>query len=211
MMMMECLIRYVEKGECSLAIQCFGKGITIHPTDYRFHYHLGLVYELLHNLSSSIVHYKKACSLRQFILLIYHHSPYDPHLRVALGDVFLAMGDKQAAIDSYLVAESLNEREGEADRKLGQLYEDQGDGDSETKAAYYYRRYLKKRKDCICDEESYYPALFLCRYYKNRGEMNLFYRMCQMLVVANSEVRVEYMHEVQNVQKEARKMMDDVM
>lgn len=90
----------------------------------------------------------------------------------------------------------MNEREGEADRKLGQLYEDQGNEESQTKAAYFYRRYLKKRKDNVCDEESYYPALFLCRYYKERGEMDLFHRMCQMLVVANSEVRVKYVNKV---------------
>lgn len=115
-------------------------------------------------------------------------SPYDPHIRVALGEAYLAQGEKQSAIDSFLAAESFNETEGVSSRRLGQLYEEQGDEEGILKSAYFYRRYLKKNKDIVCNDDSYYPALYLCKFYKKKGDLAHFRKMCSMLVTANDEV-----------------------
>lgn len=184
------IIRYIELAKPSLAIKCFSRGIEIHPHDYRFYYHIAFVYEILHNPTTSIYYYKQACSLRYFLVLSYlNHSPYDPHMRVALGEAYYAAGEIQAAVDSFLVAESLNEEEGLASRRLGQIYEKQEDEESQMKSAYFYRRYLKKKKDLVCDDDSYYPAIFLCKYYKEKGDIDNLRKICSLLVTANDEVK----------------------
>lgn len=109
-------------------------------------------------------------------------------MRVALGEAFMAAGQRQAAIDCFITAESLNETEGVASRRLGALYEEDHSDEGDVRSAYFYRRFLKKKKDVVCDDDSYAPALFLCKYYKKLGDVENFKKICSLLLVANDEV-----------------------
>ena len=136
--------------------------------------------------------------------------PYDPHMRVALGEAFLTAGQRQAAIDCFLTAESLNETEGVASRRLGALYEEEHSEEGDVRSAYFYRRFLKKKNDVVCDDDSYDPALFLCKYYKKLGDMENFKKICSLLLVANDEVGMIWVSKIKGVQKEARQMLASV-
>lgn len=138
---------YLETGQTTLAFQSFQQALHFDETDSTCHYHMGLLYELLQSPSNSLEEYQRACELR----------PYDPHLRVAMGEVYLAMNDVDKAEQCYLLAESLGDQEGICSRRLGDLYSTK----DELKSAYYYKRYLKKKKNVICDEESYRCAIAL--------------------------------------------------
>ena len=111
-------------------------------------------------------------------------------MRVALGEAFLKAGQRQAALDCFLLAESLNEEEGVSSRRLGELYESENTEEGLVKSAYFYRRYLKKKKDVVCDDDSYLPAIFLCKFYRKRGDIENFKKMCSVLIVANDEVEI---------------------
>ena len=109
-------------------------------------------------------------------------------MRVALGDAYLSIHNKPAAIDCFLVAEGLNEVEGLSSRRLGQLFEEEGEFHNPTKSAYFYRRFLKKKKDMICDDDTFHPAFYLCNYYKQQGDVVNFHAIIKLLLVSNDEV-----------------------
>lgn len=178
---------YLETGQTTLAFQSFQQALHFDETDSTCHYHMGLLYELLQSPSNSLEEYQRACELR----------PYDPHLRVAMGEVYLAMNDVDKAEQCYLLAESLGDQEGICSRRLGDLYSTK----DELKSAYYYKRYLKKKKNVICDEESYRCAIALCNYYKQRKQFDEMKVMCELLLSANDE----------GAQREARKLMDCIL
>lgn len=175
---------YLETGQTTLAFQSFQQALHFDDADSTCHYHMGLLYELLQSPNNSLEEYQRACELR----------PYDPHLRVAMGEVYLSMNDLKKAEECYLLAESLGDEEGICSRRLGDLYVSR----DELKSAYYYKRFLKKKKNVICDEESYRCAIALCHYYKQRQQLEEMKSICELLLSANDE----------GAQREARKLMD---
>ena len=114
--------------------------------------------------------------------------PYNPQMRVALGEGYLACGEAEKAMECYLVAESLGEEEGLSSRRLGKLYAERG---HEVEAAYFNRRCLMKKHFVICDNDSYEPAVALCQYYKKTGNMERLREIGSMLLAANDEVGEE--------------------
>lgn len=84
-----------------------------------------------------------------------------------------------------MLAETLGDTEGGSSRRLGQLYRKMGDLE---KAAYFDRRYLQKKKFVISDDDTYLPAIALCKYYKERKQFREFRRICDALLAANDEV-----------------------
>ena len=113
--------------------------------------------------------------------------PYNPQMRVALGEGYLACGEKEKAMECYLVAESLGEEEGLSSRRLGKLYAEKG---REGEAAYFNRRCLMKKKFVICDNDSYEPAVALCQYYKKQGDAERLREIGSILLTANDEVNM---------------------
>ena len=111
--------------------------------------------------------------------------PYDAQLRSAMGEAALACDDMQCAVECFLLAETLGDVEGGSSRRLGQLYRKMGDVE---KAAYFDRRYLQKKKFVISDDDTYLPAIALCKYYKEKWLFRDFRRICDALLAANDEV-----------------------
>ena len=109
-----------------------------------------------------------------------------------------------------MIAESLNETEGVSSRRLGELFESENTEEGLVKSAYFYRRYLKKKGDVVCDDDSYIPALFLCKFYKQQGDIENFKKICSILIVANDEVRNSIQHDSKGVQKEARSLLESI-
>ena len=170
--------RFIETGRSSQAILALSNSVRSNPRDFQSYYHLALLHELMHVPSLARTFYQKAIRIR----------PYDPQLRTALGEASLERNDIQGAMECFLVAESMGDVSGGCSRRLGQLYEREG---NEEKAAYFYRRYLMKRHFVICDDDSYLPAISLCRYYKKKGKLDLFRKMCNILLSANEEVGLD--------------------
>lgn len=175
---------FFETGKKTEAFQAFQQALRNNETDVSCHYHMGLLYELLQTPSSSIVEYKLACEYR----------PYDPHIRVAMGEAYRSMGELLKARECYLAAESLEDREGTCSYRLGDLYAET----DEKRSMYFYRRYLVKKEFRICEGETYRCALILCRYYKKQGQLADLKELCEHLLLANDE----------GIKREARELLD---
>ena len=65
------------------------------------------------------------------------------------------------------------------------------------KSAYFYNRFLKKRKMKVCDADTYHCALALCQYYKKEGKKDELIQMCNLLLTSTDE----------GAQREARSML----
>ena len=174
---------FFETGKKTEAFQAFQQALRNNETDVSCHYHMGLLYELLQTPSSSIMEYKLACSYR----------PYDPHLRVAMGEAYRSMGELLKARECYLVAESLGDQEGTCSYRLGDLFAES----DEKRSVYFYRRYLVKKEFRICGGETYRCALILCHYYKRTGQLEDLKELCQYLLLANDE----------GIKREARELL----
>ena len=103
-----------------------------------------------------------------------------------MGEAALACDDMQCAVECFLLAETLGDSEGGSSRRLGQLYQKAGEME---KAAYFDRRYLQKKKFVISDDDTYLPAIALCKYYKEKKQYREFRKICDALLAANDEVR----------------------
>ena len=158
--------------------------LQLDPQDPSIHYHLGLLYQLLQTPSHALIEYQLACHLR----------PYDCHLRVALGEAYYDQQNVDKAIECYVLAESLGDEEGVCSRRLGDLYAKKGE---ELKSAYFYKRYLKKRKMKVCDADTYHCTLALCKYYRKEGKKDELIQMCNLLLTSSDE----------GAQREARSML----
>lgn len=175
---------YLESGNPSSAFHTFQIASQLDPRDPYIHYHLGLLHQLLQTPTHAIAEYKLACKLR----------PYDTHLRVALGEAFLDQHEVDKAIECYLLAESLGDTEGVCSRRLGDLYMRKED---RLRSAYFYQRYLKKRKFVICDADTYHCAIALCQFYKKEGKKSELIHMCNILLTSADE----------GAQREARNLL----
>lgn len=178
---------FMETAQTAQALKAFRRAVAINPRNSTNYYHMGLVYELMEAPSSSVFYYQKAVELRCTSRGEMIHRPYNPQMRVALGEGYFACGEVEKAMECYLVAESLGEEEGLSSRRLGKLYAEQG---REVEAAYYSRRCLVKKNFVICDNDSYEPAVALCQYYKKTGNKERLQEIGSMLLAANDEVRI---------------------
>lgn len=55
---------YMELGQTAQAVKAFQQALALNPRDFNSYYHIGLVYELVENPTSSVFYYKKAVEIR---------------------------------------------------------------------------------------------------------------------------------------------------
>lgn len=54
----------MELGQTAQAVKAFQQALALNPRDFNSYYHIGLVYELVENPTSSVFYYKKAVEIR---------------------------------------------------------------------------------------------------------------------------------------------------
>ncbi|CAM9358434.1 unnamed protein product [Ascophyllum nodosum] len=162
---------FVELKNSGAAIESYRQAVDINPKDYRAWYGLGQAYEILQMHLYATYYYRRATALR----------PYDARMWVAMGNCLEKLGKRGEAISTYERATANDDREGVAVERLAKLYSAEG---KKEKAARCFEEILAKaaRGGSVNTTAIEDAMVFLCYYYKTKGDFKKTSKMAHGLL-----------------------------
>lgn len=151
---------YLELKNCSLAIEAYSRALEVWKHDFRGHYGLAQVYELLRMPKFALYYYKQAHRLKSS----------DPRILLALGSCYYELNQLEEAKKCMKQAVAFKDQEGVALIKLAELLAKTNEDED---AAKLYNKFIAKaetsKEGVFQPEEQSRAHLFLAKHHLKRS------------------------------------------